>query len=601
MTHFPRQLCSIRSIAAVASVVLLVQSFVRADSAGDFAGTFSDGKLTATFARSDAGYAGTIALGAGQYPATATATGDALTGSFNSGGRTYGFTARMDSGRLIVVSGGMTYTLSPIDGNPLTQPPQASDASTSATAFHGLPALGDFKQLGATSTGQTLFIKLPDAKTLESAITQTADAIGKCCDAKPQIIQAFAGAQTKTQGGAGFDVKSNGQDLRGLIFCNAGAQGGSATVILALSNAPKSDMAALFGFMPAPIKLQTHNFPDGSGSIDLPADWTTPSTSATFGIVARGPDGAAIVFGNTQTVYTPDCRLVRNAKQTYQMQLNNYNNQMRSYQQQLRMHAQFPNTPMPREPQAPQDPTADPNQRWPRMNFCQECSGAEEVLKYWYPIGDAKAQRAGGPYTTLDKIIEVVPADPNPLIAGSKSGVAYLAVSDHDGDKVTRIRTINRISTAPIMANECWQMTFTNMRAPDAVFDRDLPLMNAILTSVKLNMDVVNKQISDAGAQVRKMGEDNERELLKRGKEFQDAQAQNFNNFESQIAAQQQAMHDSTSDYIEYIGGVRDVYDNATGKMLSVDLFHSDAITDGLNTLSSDPGRFVQIPLRYER
>jgi hypothetical protein len=67
------------------------------------------------------------------------------------------------------------------------------------------------------------------------------------------------------------------------------------------------------------------------------------------------------------------------------------------------------------------------------------------------------------------------------------------------------------------------------------------------------------------------------------------------------MAAQQQAMHDSSSDFIEYIRGVRDVYDNQTGQMHSVDLFHVNGIVNGMNTAANDPNRFVQIPLRYER
>lgn len=125
--------------------------------------------------------------------------------------------------------------------------------------------------------------------------------------------------------------------------------------------------------------------------------------------------------------------------------------------------------------------------------------------------------------------------------------------------------------------------------------------MDAILNSIKLNMDVVNKQIADSGAAVRKVGADNQAALLKRGREFQRQQDEHFNRFEAQIAAQRQAMHDSSSDFIEYIRGVRDVYDTGTGEMTSVDLFHSDAITAALNALTNDPNRFVQIPLRYER
>ena len=249
----------------------------------------------------------------------------------------------------------------------------------------------------------------------------------------------------------------------------------------------------------------------------------------------------------------------------------------------------------------PEPPNPDPNIEFPNINFCRYCDGAEDVLKYWYPIAEAKQKRAGKGYSELDKIIEVLPADPNPLIPNSKSGVAYFAISDHVGNDVKHMLVLNRITTCPIMEGECWQISFSNMRAPEAIFRRDLPLMNAIMNSVKLNMDVVNSQIASAGAAVRKASADFENQLLKSNREFQQQQEDNFNNFESQIAAQEQAVHDSSSDFIEYIRGVRDVYDTQTGQMESVDLFNSNAIVQGMNDAANDPNRFVQIPLRYER
>ena len=45
----------------------------------------------------------------------------------------------------------------------------------------------------------------------------------------------------------------------------------------------------------------------------------------------------------------------------------------------------------------------------------------------------------------------MVPADPNPLIPNSNAGIAYLALTDHDGQNVTRMRALNRIATYPIL------------------------------------------------------------------------------------------------------------------------------------------------------
>ena len=151
-------------------------------------------------------------------------------------------------------------------------------------------------------------------------------------------------------------------------------------------------MAALFGFMPAPLKMQTHQYPDNSGSVDLPDGWTAIGTSAVYGVAAKGPAGQAVVFGNTQTILMPNSTLVRQGKQTYQIQLQNYNTQMRNYQQMLAMHQRYPNTVMSNPPVKPTPPNDDPNVAMPLLNFCRECTGAEEVLKYWYPIAEQKAQ-----------------------------------------------------------------------------------------------------------------------------------------------------------------------------------------------------------------
>jgi hypothetical protein len=583
--------------------------------ATSFAGRFSDGKVTVDLSQSNDGYVGTVALGDNQFPAKAAAAQQGLTGTFTANGTEFTFTATLDGDKLTFVTGGRTYTLprttapAPVS---LTQPP-ATPIQPPATLTQP-PAVpvgtapqsngekfGDFSVLGSTHTGKTLFIKLPTAQTLESAITQTADELGNVCDGKPALTGAFANAQTKTQGGAILTAKLKGADIRGVIFCGVGPEGGSATVIIATADAPKDDVATLFGFMPAPIKLQTHNFPDGSGSVGLPDGWTTPDQSASFGFTAIGPAGQSVGFAHTAVMYYPNSSIVRMAQQTYAIQMQNYNNQERQYQQLVAFYQQHPGGPEPREPKMPVAPNPDPNIEFPYMNFCRYCDGAEDVLKYWYPISEAKQKRAGKGFSELDKIIEVLPADPNPLIPNSKSGVAYFAISDHVGDNVKHMLVLNRMTTCPVVEGECWQVSFSNMRAPEATFRRDLPLMNAIMNSVKLDMDVVNGQIAAAGAAVRKASADFENQLLRSNREFQQQQEDNFNNFESQIAAQEQAVHDSSSDFIEYVRGVRDVYDTQTGQMESVDLFNSNAIVQGMNDAANDPNRFVQIPLRYER
>jgi hypothetical protein len=465
---------------------------------------------------------------------------------------------------------------------------------------HGSPG---FTVLGTTAAGRSLFLALPASRTLESAIGATADELAKVLDAKPALSGAFGDARSKSRGGALLTGKLGGHDVRGMIFCGVaatGVTGARASVVLATTDASPADMATLFGFLPGAVATTRHVFPDGSGSVDLPEGWTTAQTSATFGVFLKGPAGQSIGIGNSILVNTPDGRMVKMREQSYAMSMQTYKMQMQRYRQALVMHQRYPNTLMPQEPKEPVAP--DPERDMPGLIFCRICSGPEEVLQYLYPVGERRAKRAGGPYTSLDRVIEVVPADPNPLIAGARAGVAYLAMTDHDGDKATPMRVINRIETYPVLdGKDTWVVTYNNMRAPDTTFDRELPVMNDILASFKLNGEVVQRQIEQAGAAVRKMGEDNERLLLQRGREFNERQAANFQRFESQMAAQSKARHDSTSDFIEYISGVRNVYDTATGKMHGVDLFNANAIVDCMNASGNDPGRFVQIPLRAER
>jgi hypothetical protein len=67
------------------------------------------------------------------------------------------------------------------------------------------------------------------------------------------------------------------------------------------------------------------------------------------------------------------------------------------------------------------------------------------------------------------------------------------------------------------------------------------------------------------------------------------------------MAAQQKAMHDSSSDMIEFALGLRNVYDTNTGQWHQVDLLNATGIVEAENALVGDPNRFVAVPLRYTR
>ncbi|HET6246109.1 MAG TPA: hypothetical protein VFE47_00275 [Tepidisphaeraceae bacterium] len=577
-----------------------------AASAPAFSGSFSDNQLTLTLSESPAGYSGVIVKGDNRFPVTASVKGQTLNGTFQASGAAFPFTASFADGRLVLATGGKTHTLVKAVQNPLSRTGQglahAPPAAAAPGIFDDAQTFGDFAVLGSTPGGKTLFMQLKDAPTLESALTQTADALGKVLDAKPALGNAFADAKTKEKGGVSFTGKYKGHDVRGVIFSGVAKGTASATVIIAAADATKDDVAALYAAMPAPpAKMTTHKFPDGSGSIDLPEGWTTPDQTAAFGIGVIGPAGQRVIWNASRTIMDPNCGMVRTGRQAYQLQVQNYHFAVNRYQQLLAFRQRNPNFPLPPAPTPPVEPNADPNIQMPGIIFCRECNSEEDIIKYFNPILEQKQRMGGKGYSTIDKVFAVFPGEPNPFIAGSHSGTAYLAITDHIGDDAHRMRAVTSTMTSPLIKGESWEMSTCTMRAPDETFDKDFPVMSAIMNSVTLNMDVVNQVQSRQGNAIRKIFADKFKVMIKAGQDFQDQQARQFASHEQQIAAQEQARHDSNSDFIEYIGGVRKVLDTHTGKTVDVDLFHSDAITDGLNGLSNDPHQFVQIPLRYLR
>lgn len=587
------------------SVLISLQAFAVADNplgaAPVLAGKYSNDKVTVDLSGSAGGYVGTISMGPNEFPAKATASGRNLTGTFTASGEQYAFTATLSDNQLTLVSGGKSYVLTRAAQNPLGAGNTATEPDAKTAPVQ---SLGAFSILGSTATGQTLFIKLPGATTLESAITQTADALGKVLDAKPEVTGAFADAKTKSKGGALLTGKLKGKDVHGWIFSSipaAGAKAGvTACAVIAPADASPQDVQTLFAFMPAQMNMKEHDFPDGSGSVELPPGWTTQEQGLTYGARVIGPAGQMVIFQGRVVVSTPDGNYAQIAQKNYESKLALYRLQMNNYEQSIARHRQFPNIPMMPEPRKPEPP--DLQRLYPGTTFCRVCSGAEEVLKYFYPAAEKRVREAGGPYSTLDKVLEVTPVDPNPLIPGSKAGVAYLAVTDHAGDKITHVRALVRMDTNPVLdGKDKWVVAFNTVRAPDAAFDRDLPVMMEIANSFKVNLDVVNKTLTHDGDVIRKMGEENQYQLLKRGREFNEQQAHHFAQFESQMQAQSQARHDANSDFIEYIGGVRTVYNTRTGETANVDLFNANAIVNAMNAAANSPNENVQIPLRYQR
>src|SRR5581483_2492809 len=100
--------------------------------------------------------------------------------------------------------------------------------------------------------------------------------------------------------------------------------------------------------------------------------------------------------------------------------------QMNGREQTLRL---APNARLGPPPAKPEPPDPDPNVQFPGLIFCTYCAGPEEMLKNFFPVSADKLRRAGKPYPTLDKVLAVIPDDPDSAHTGNHNGFAYFVES----------------------------------------------------------------------------------------------------------------------------------------------------------------------------
>src|SRR5579863_10491779 len=221
-----------RGSVLVVFLVSILTGLTKADAPATFAGTFKNEKFAITLTGNDNAYAGAITMGADQYPVKAIVKGEFLVGTFTAGADQFEFTATLDGATMSLTTGGKTKTLKRAVKNPLAdvEHHDAAPATAPAAAPNNTPAprddkpisleqsLGNFSVLGATATGRTLFIKLPNAANIESTITQTADELAKVFGAKPELSGAFADAKTKNKGGASLAAGFQDHAVKGVIL-----------------------------------------------------------------------------------------------------------------------------------------------------------------------------------------------------------------------------------------------------------------------------------------------------------------------------------------------------------------------------------------------
>lgn len=421
----------------------------------------------------------------------------------------------------------------------------------------------DYRTVNSTRYGMSVVTERHDARTLRAALQLTQADITRHFGAPPSVFSAFADSKDPRSGGATFRVVSHGAESRGLVTCLVADSGTRVAVTWIRSDAPAGEWAHLLkppasSSAPAPATtepeiahgpLRTHVFADGTGSIGLAEGWSTDAQTATRAAVLKGPGDAAIAMGVTFTVATPRSTL-------------------------------------PRTPATLVAPFTTPL----------------EVFRTVVPQLSQQSVRQGGPSREIDNLTLVAEQKAN-LPGGKMSVVQFGLTEKAPGGASKHFQSMAWVEVDPVGPGS-FMVFVTQIRAPDATFEKTKPLMFQMIRSLKTN-DALVQQKSNQQLAAQKQWFAGQQKAMQAQQAANDAHNKQYWENQKAREASNQAFEDSqrdkarhNDDFDEYIRGFRTVEDTQTGIKTSVDLGNVDKIVDDLN--ERDPGRYRQIPLRDE-
>jgi hypothetical protein len=578
-----------------------------------FAGKYSDGNLTVEFSSAALGYTGTLTLGKQQFPATAHAGAHGFDGNFTSGANTFDFTSTLDADTLTLVTGGKTYTLKRVTAavnplgdaaaaNPLAQAAAPVDKPAAAAPAADAPA--GFTVEVATDSGKSLVSQKPGITSVKEALKATFPDLATYFGNRPELGSAYQDAKDPKAGGATFKAVWHDHPVRGVVSCKLHDGGATVAVVFGRADASKVEWEKLLNppaqttaapaAADAPaepaIPLQNYDFPDGTGSVGLAKGWETKAPTGVHAVPITGPADQFVVLGNTMNISTPDAPIVKMMQQN-----------AASLKQIQDRNAKMGIKPIPMKPAPPMliAPFTDPAQ----------------ALKDMIPQFSKMSEFNKGPTLVLDKIVDSKDV-PTALKDGKAAVITYDYTRTADG-KTGHFRARLHLQICPI-GNAAWMWFATSLQAPQATFDRDLPVMAAMAKSLKINQErateVVNAETRQMQQFSQQMAKQSQDQLEANARQFQQDQATRNSIYQQQHDAQMQgyARHNAqwqadetqksrnAADFIETIRGTRTVYDTQTGTAGTADLNYVNGVVDSLNNAAMDPNRFVQIPLRDE-
>ena len=441
--------------------------------------------------------------------------------------------------------------------------PTRSSAVLLASLFVSAAASGaspKYRLVNATDFGKAFVALRKDAQSLQAALRLTRDDITAYVGSPPSLFSAYGDGRDPSSGGATFLAMAGNIPLKGLVTIKLGEKSTRVAVVFVRADAPPDALGRLLqppsptgggaSAEPAepPAVLRTYNFPSGVGSIGLAEGWTTNSQGDGRGTFVRGPGDQGLALNMSFTVQTP------------------------------------------------QSPMRG------RGGLVAPFTTPANVLETLMPQLSQANARQGGPYQTLDNLTTV--ADQRAMSPrGRQSMLRYGITDSFPGGGSRHYQVLAQVSITPVSAYS-FILGVTQLRAPDATFERDRPLMLQMVNSVRLNDDVIRQRNGAAlarqkqwfaGQQAAHRAQvaafDAHNKQWSANERAQDAQNQRTS--DSQLAA---ARRDDGFD--ELIRGYRTVEDTQTGERKSADLGNVDKIVDDLN--EGDPGRYRAIPMRDE-
>jgi hypothetical protein len=543
----------IAKVALVGAVAAWVVPVVVA-LGGPFAGKFSDGKVTAELLDSQGGYSGTISLGKQNFPATAEANGESISGRFVAGGGSFSFSGTLSGDTLKLVTGSSTFALSREAAavNPLWGGGAAADVGE-------VPA--GYTVAAKTGSGRVMVASKPAYPTLLAALQATMPELAAYFDGRPKIIRGYQDTRDPNHGGVSFTATLKGQAVNGLVACRIGPQNSAITVVYCKAGSTAGDWAALSGppqqpgdagsAAAAPVALHPYQFPDGTGVIGLADGWTTNAPSCNGRVVITGPANQVITMGFVVNVVTPDSPAIQR------------NQQYNAYEQRVGGR--------PRPLGALISPLGDPVEVW--NNIAPQLSQMN--------------QSSGAPGFTVDHLQEAGPA--KALSARAHAVFAHYGITvSANGEQIHRL-VLAQLTVNPI-TDDSFKFGLLSVAAPDATYKQDLPTMLAITNSLQENSAVFAQQTRQTidGMNARFAAQQAAQQKVEAANDEHNRDVE-----QNQLITER-----SNANEDEIIRGDRTVVDTTTGEKTSVDLGNVDQVVDNLN--AGDPGRYKEIPLRDE-